>query len=236
LLDKRKLQPVQKFVMPLEKIPTIQPNTPAHIADVCRKSAEARLQARSNDALRLAAEAIQALTRVSDKEQQSPEYSSLRHLVNREAALVQAENTAEYAQALGYAIEALRATASDDYQWRGFALNVIGDIFVRAGMAEKGLQYCLLALPMRIQAGDEMSLCWSLINCAEAYCALGNTECAFEYAHTARKYTLAGDMTYPETAVSTLLGRLHLLDSEQPSASADTFAHASFAWGGNHWV
>lgn len=198
---------------------TPRPNTSAHIQHLCRQSAEARLQARSKDALTLALQAAEALENLPTDTHNPAEHALLRWSVSIEAALVHSENLAEYPNALRFALAAWRAaeeyaTHTGEQRWRSFVLNVVADIFVRVGMPQEGLQYCLLALPMRITEDDEMSLCWSLVNTAKAYLALGNIDHALQYAHTAQKYALSGDMHYPATVVSILLARLHLLRSK----------------------
>lgn len=211
-----------------------RPNTPAHIQHLCRQSAEARLQANSKDALHLALQAAEALDRLPADKHNPAELVLLRWSVSIEAALVNVENLAEYPDALRFALQALRA--ADEYaaqtveqQWRSFVLNVVGDILVRVGQPQEGLQYCLLALPMRIAEGDEMSLCWSLVNTAKAYMALGKYDHALEYAQTAQKYALSEDIHYAATIISTLLARLYLLRGEYSSEfvlALEAIAHA----------
>ncbi len=205
-------------------------DSPTHIEHLCRRSAEARVQGKSREALRLALEAASKLKNIPTDTNNPTEHSLLRCATNIESALVNTENFAEYADALRYALEALRAgkdyaTQTGDHHWRSFVLNILGDILVRAGKPHEGLHYCVLALPMRLAEGDEVSLCWSLMNCAKAYMALGNTEHAMEYAQAAQKYCLSDAMTYPATATSTLLATLHLLRNEYPSA-LEALAHA----------
>lgn len=210
------------------------PNTPAHIQHLCRQSAEARLQANSKDALTLALQAAETLDKLHADKHNPAELMLLRWSVSIEAALVNVENLAEYPDALRFALQALKA--ADEYaaqtgeqQWRSFVLNVVGDILVRVGQPQEGLQYCLLALPMRIAEGDEMSLCWSLVNTAKAYMALGKYDHALQYTQTAQKYALSEDMHYAATIISTLLAKLYLLRGEYSSEFAlasEAIAHA----------
>jgi ATP/maltotriose-dependent transcriptional regulator MalT len=216
------------------KTTTPRPNTPAHIQHLCRQSAEARLQANSKDALTLALQAAETLDRLPADKHNPAELVLLRWSVSIEAALVNVENCAEYPDALRFALQALKA--ADEYagqtgeqQWRSFVLNVVGDILVRVGQPQEGLQYCLLALPMRIAEGDEMSLCWSLVNTAKVYIALGKYDHALQYTQTAQKYALSEDMHYAATIISTLLAKLYLLRGDYSSEFAlalEAIAHA----------
>lgn len=211
-----------------------RPDTPAHIQHLCQQSAQARLQANSKDALHLALQAAEVLECLPPDKHNPAELALLRWSVSIEAALVNVENLAEYPDALRFAFQALRAadeyaTQTGEQQWRSFVLNVVGDILVRVGQPQEGLQYCLLALPMRIAEGDEMSLCWSLVNTAKSYMALGRYDHALEYTQTAQKYALSGDMPYPATVISTLLAKLYLLRGEYSSEfvlALEAIAHA----------
>jgi tetratricopeptide (TPR) repeat protein len=204
---------------------------PQQVEALSLRSSQARLRADSANALLLAEQAWR-LANTAPADNVAVRLNALVELT-----LFHLSNDADYPTALKYAFEwkgyaEQYAAQLGDSRWLGFALTVIGDCFHRAGIPHKALEYYAAAMPIRMLAGDDSDIGWTLYNFSAAYHAIGNAQNGITYALAAHKYAQQSGKIYGQVATLTMLGGIAITQSQYSHAlhhlqSAETLLRAN---------